>query len=324
MQLSGIDEAISLAEQRWPGTQFKRKTAKEACSPCPFCGGDDRFLVFDNGYWMCRPGAGHCGQTGWLDDDKPYELTDDEKRLRRIEAELHRQAVQQEQLQRRVSVLERINRERPDLEYHNLLDQDDRRYWYEQGMNDDLIDEYKLGICYVCPTDKENRPSLTIPVYDAKWMVLKNVRHRLIGAYGGDKYRPQAAGLGNQLFNSRWVLQGGDVAMVEGEKKSIILSHQFMPTVGVFGCKGFDMSWLAHFDQVKRLFIAFDPDALKTAWMLGYEIKAAKPEIEVHIVTLPVKPDDFFVDYGGTSRQMSEYFRISREVHRAAKTSNKR
>jgi hypothetical protein len=326
MQLSGIDEAIRLAEQRWTGLQFKRKTASEACSPCPFCGGDDRFLLWDNGHWMCRPGAGHCGQTGWIDDDQDNRLTEDEKRLRRIEAEQKRLAVQQEQMARRLTVLERLNKERPDLAYFQNLttDYEAVEYWRRQGMTDELIVEYQLGVCPICPTDKEGRRSYTIPVLDATGEVLKNVRHRIANAPNGDKYRPQAAGLGNQLFNSRWVIQGGDVALVEGEKKSIIVTDRFIPSAGVFGCKGFDMAWLSNFDAVRRLFIAFDPDALKSAWMLGYDIKAAKPMIEVRIVTLPVKPDDFFVDYGGTSRQMAEYFKMSREVHYASKTTKQR
>ena len=323
MDLVGINEAISLAERRWPGVQFKQKTNNEACSPCPFCGGMDRFLLWDNGYWMCRPGAGHCGQSGWVDDDKPYELSEDEKRLRRIEAELHRQAQQQEQLEKRLTALERINKERPDLQYHSFLDDDDRAWWISQGMTDELIDEYNLGICYQCPTDAQNRASYTIPVYDAKWKTLKNVRHRLVGATG-DKYRPQAAGLGNQLFNSRWALTENTVAMVEGEKKSIIVTDRYIPSVGVFGINGFDLQWLQHFDAVKKLFIAFDPGAIKAAWLLGYGIKAERPGLEVRVVTLPVKPDDFFTHYGGTTRQMQEYFRMSREVRYAGKTTKQR
>ena len=37
------------------GFQLKKKTATEHCSPCPFCGGVDRFCIWpeSNQYW-CR------------------------------------------------------------------------------------------------------------------------------------------------------------------------------------------------------------------------------------------------------------------------------
>lgn len=43
------------------GFVVKKKTAKESCSPCPFCGGVDRFAIFleENRYW-CR----QCGKRG--------------------------------------------------------------------------------------------------------------------------------------------------------------------------------------------------------------------------------------------------------------------
>lgn len=44
-------------------TELRKVNAHESHGPCPFCGGRDRFVVKADG-WFCRPGQGHCGQTG--------------------------------------------------------------------------------------------------------------------------------------------------------------------------------------------------------------------------------------------------------------------
>lgn len=44
-------------------TELRRVNQSESHGPCPFCGGRDRFVVMADG-WFCRPGEGHCAQTG--------------------------------------------------------------------------------------------------------------------------------------------------------------------------------------------------------------------------------------------------------------------
>ena len=63
MDLAVITEAVSLAEQRWPGTEFRIK-GDEAHGPCPICGqaDDDGFIIFDDGGFYCRPGD----HAGWI------------------------------------------------------------------------------------------------------------------------------------------------------------------------------------------------------------------------------------------------------------------
>lgn len=318
MNLSGIDEAVRIAKQRWSGLD-SRIINDYARGPCPVCKGTDRFTIFDTGYFFCRIGKpGNCGMSGWLDDDKPQQLSDEERRLRRIEAEQARAKREREELFKRTTALERMMKSQAHIQYHKLLDTDDMRcLWYQEGFTDDLIDTYLLGICYECPTAKEHS-SFTIPVFDSEWSKLLNIRHRLMGT-DNDKYRPHMANLGIQLFNSRWVKQYDTIALVEGSKKSIITSDRFMPTVGIFGAKNFNMKWLKHFDGIKKLYIALDPDVLKQAWILGRKIKEAKSQIEVRIVNTPTKIDDAFVHYGCTVNQMQEIFNLSREIHKKGK-----
>jgi len=192
MELTGIEEAVRIAEQRWPGYEF-RISGDEAHGPCPICGkaDEDGFVIFSDGGTWCRAGD----HTGWLDDDQKQTWTAEEMRLRRIEAEQARARRERSELRRRLTALEQLNQGHDHIDYHNLLDTDDRRWWNEQGINDDSINAYQLGVCYNCPTDVQHRPSYTIPVYDSHHARLLNIRHRLMGVIDGDRYRPHMAGL---------------------------------------------------------------------------------------------------------------------------------
>jgi hypothetical protein len=318
MNLSGIDEAIKLAQQRWSHIEIKKTGNYYFHSSCPECGGDDRWVCYDNGFFECRSGAGHCGKSGWLDDDKPQNLSPDEIRFRKLEAEAARAKREREETRKRTTALEKMMQSQAHVKYHKLLNNDDMRcLWYVEGMTDALIDEYLLGICYECPTARDF-PSLTIPVFDSEWSKLLSIRHRLMGKKK-DRYRPHAKNLGIQLFNSRWVKKYDTLAIVEGSKKSIITSDVFMPSVGILGATNFDMRWLKHFGKVKKLYIALDPDVLREAWMLGHKIKEQLPRMEVRIVNVPTKIDDAFVKYGCTESQMQEIFDLSREIHKKGK-----
>lgn len=301
---NSIEEAVALAERRWPGYEFKIQ-GKEAHGPCPICGRatKDGFVIFATGYAFCRPGDHHL----WLDEGQERKLTEEETRLLRIESELRRQAKEQEDIKSRLSALEVMAQCRDHITYHKTLSPGDREWWYSQGINDYSVDEYGLGVCYACPTDREHRPSYTIPVFDSKWAQLLNIRHRIQHANGGDKYRPHMSGLGLHLFNSRWVHQHGDILLVEGEKKAIVVSQEVLPAMGIAGKNGFNFSWLKHFDKVRRLYIALDPDAFEHGRSLGREIKKRAGRIDVRVCNFPVKPDDLFTPLGGTRKQFMRF-----------------
>ena len=299
MDLSGIEEAVSLAERRWSGLTF-HISGGEAHSPCPFeHDGTDRFTVFDDGGFWCR----QCGKTGWLDDDRQrHILTPAERNAIEIR-KLKRQAAEHE---RRLSVLEQMAKCRDHIRYHQALDQDGRRYWNGEGIYDDAIDRYMLGLCYSCPTDSEHRMSWTIPVMTKG--VLVNIRHRLL-TNGADRYRPHLAGLGNTLFNADNLYNGKpDVMIVEGEKKSICLSQYDLNTVGMMGKAGFPPVWASRFADKGTVYVALDPDAQEEARKIAGLFKGRG-----RVVTLPVKADDFFV-MGGKPQEFREYMRIARKA----------
>jgi hypothetical protein len=302
MDIAGIAEAVALAERRWPGLTFRNKDRHEATSPCPFCrDGDDRFHVFEDGGYWCRV----CDAKGWIDDDKrkPTEAERTEMRLRALE----RHRMNQE---KRLSALEQMHRCTDHLTYHKMLDTDDREYWHSQGIYDGAIDRYTLGICYACPTDREHRPSYTIPIVNQG--KLCNIRHRIIDAKDGDKYRPHMAGLGNTLFNADNLYRPDldTITIVEGEKKSICLSQYDIPTVGTFGARGFEPHWAKRFERFRRVYVAFDPGAELEAEQL-----AALFDGRGYVVDLPCKPDDFFV-MGGKPDVFKEFLGWARRIKR--------
>jgi len=301
--VNSLEDTIYLANRQWPGLEFKRKTANEASGPCPFChDGKDRFLLFaDHGYW-CR----QCGTQGWLTNlDPTHRLTREELndlRLRRVE-------LKQEEHDRRLSALEKIHNCKDHIAYHQQMDADDRAYWHSEGINDASIVRYILGICYRCPTDHLGRPSYTIPVINGGKLV--NIRHRLIGAENGDKYRPHMAGLGNTLFNADLVYQPAPrIIITEGEKKAIVLTQNGFPSVGIMGKMAFPPVWAKRFESFPRMYIIMDPDALGRA----YET-AALFAGRGYVVDLGVKADDLFSKHGGTPASLESAIRWAKHIY---------
>lgn len=54
---------INLIDLAGRYTELRRVSSKEWHGPCPWCGGDDRFVVTAD-HFFCRPEKGHCGREG--------------------------------------------------------------------------------------------------------------------------------------------------------------------------------------------------------------------------------------------------------------------
>lgn len=310
MELSGIDEAVRLAQERWPRIELEIKTGYCANSPCPYCGGDDRFVVFDNGYWFCNPGAGHCGRKGWIDDDKQHIWTPEERRLRRIEAEQARARREREYLARQVESLKRMATCTDHQRYHHALDAEGFEWCAAQGLQMHVVMDYQIGRCDRCPTDREGRPSYTFPIW-RKDGPLWSIRHRLIGAHS-DKYRPHVSGLGLQLVNARMLPDWTEwVAIVEGVKKVRVIQGYELPVAGILGKGGFEDRWLSWFHPAAELVLALDPDAQEEAEKLGRRL--VQHGKKVRIAQFPTKPDDMFID-GCTVDEWMGFVHLARKV----------
>ena len=294
-----IGDPFQFVEMRF-GVQLKRIASNgEHAGPCPWCGGDDRFHVWPEGNYFCRPGPGHCGRQGWLDQlDGVQPPTDEQRNAWRI-ARLEREMAE---TKRRVTALEQMHACTDHLAYHDNLNRHPEAvdYWLAEGMTPDTIHRYQLGYCERCPTFWQS-PSYTIPVVNGG--LLENIRHRLVAPDGTGKYRPHMAGLPASLFNADALDDApGELIVTEGEKKSIVLAQEGFANVGISGQRTFRREWLPRFEQVGRVYVALDPDATESAFRLATLLPT-----EARVVLLPVKPDDFFVRYGGNQSDM-QYF----------------
>ena len=298
-----VTSPIQFAEQRW-NIQLKRASGDEYVGACPQCGGRDRFHVWEEkqNFW-CR----QCGYAGFLDSlDNASKMTTEqmvEWRLRQLE----RESLEQE---KRLSALERMHQSKDHLRYHFDMTTDQMAYWLDEGMTVDTIAQYQLGWCPRCPTDRDQRPSYTIPIFDRDGTTLINIRHRLLGGDSGDKYRPHAAGLGTQLFNARLTTEPAkSIIVAEGEKKSVVLDQWGFPNVGIMGKRSFKREWLQWLESFPKVYVALDPDATESATRL-----AGLFEGRGRVVDLPVKADDFFTKYGGSRDDFKHFVSVARKT----------
>jgi len=308
-----VIDPVGLAERHW-GISLKRASRDEyySLNGCPFCGDSgkgeksNRFRIFlDNSprYW-CR----QCAAQGFLDTlEKQDPLTPEQKRIFRIEAEQRRQARQQAEMERRLTALEQMHKCKDHFTYHEALDERAFEYWWIEGMTTETIDHYMLGYCTSCPIYRES-PSYTIPIINRG--KLENIRHRLIAPNGTGKYRPHRAGLGLSLFNVDLLDQADKrILIVEGEKKSLVVSQSGFPNVGITGKKSFKREWLDWFTHIGQVYIVLDPDATQSAYRL-----AALFGRRGQVVEMPVKIDDAIVRYGASSFDIENFLRLARRA----------
>lgn len=280
---------------------YRRKTAKEYSASCPVCVGVDRFLFWpDKGNYYCR----RCELRGFVTESNSLTFSQDQyDAWKRAEAE--RQAKERQQ---QLSTLDRIAQSSKADLYHEQMT--DRSYWYEQGLTDETIDRFKLGYSPACPTYPDS-PSYTIPIfYQGK---LYNIRHRLASPGTSGKYRPEMAGLPAAIFNAD-VLDAGDwmIVLCEGEVKSMVLTQAGFSAVGIPGSNSFKDKWLRLFKPDSVVYVALDPGADEQAREIARGLKAGG--IEARVCSLPVKPDDLLIRYGGTPADLVKFLALGKRV----------
>ena len=274
------------------------------------------FAVADDHYYCY--GCGVYGDvTDWLhkfrglsleDIGEQSGIDDTETRLRRLEYQQRQQQRQIEEQAQRLSALESMHACHDYLHYHRSMPAEAWSYWYEAGLWPDTIERYQLGYCPRCPTDSEGRASYTIPVISNG--KLWNIRHRLVNASNGDKYRPHRAGLPNVLFNADDLRsEAHDIIILEGEKKSMVASQEGLINVAVMGKSGFDAAWTHHFIKFRTVYVCYDPDAraqaVKTAGLFSGRGR---------VVELPEKLDDLLTLYGATAADIRAFLAVARPV----------
>jgi hypothetical protein len=150
-------------------------------------------------------------------------------------------------------------------------------------------------------------------VFGVGW-TLENLRHRLITPpTPDDKYRPDRAGLPQCLYLTNPDHEPhGETLLVEGEIKSIVVATRLddprLCIVGIPGKRIRDdmLGQLKHSDRVH---IVLDPDATKQAIDIAKQLGR-----RARVVTLPVKADDAFTQYGATPELFRAALRYGRVV----------
>lgn len=229
---------------------------------------------------------------------------------------------EQELAQRR---LKRLQDSRMWERYHECMPPEIAQYWTEQGIPAEFQFFYKLGYVpekqYKEDGDTYVSPALSIPFLLGQECY--NLQYRLLKPILPDSKYRMSYGLPVVPFRTDPEHKPrGKVLLVEGAKKAIVcyihLHDQFDYVIGSAN-KHVNDELVAELSDADQIFQALDPDAHveddqgKTeAWRMAV---ALGPE-RTRTVNLPVKPDDFFVDYEGTSQGFMRYVNMARPVVR--------
>ena len=177
------------------------------------------------------------------------------------------------------------------LRYHRRLDEAARAWWHSQGISDQGIARFLLG---VSDDHGDYGRAYTIPIIEAGRLV--NLRLRLAEPRTrGDKYRPWDRGRGTQLFNADILTpELGAVVITAGEKKAMVLWEYGISAVSpTGGCGNWRESWTTRLQFCRKVYLCFDPTEQAAAWKLAAEIGE-----RAFVARLPDKPDDFILTAG--------------------------
>ena len=291
---------------------YRKKTHREWSAACPQCNGKDRFIFWpDRGNYYCR----RCDLKGFiLETDQALTTPEQRDAWKRAEEERQRKEAMErvDAITRLQGMIDRV------IHYHRMV-KEALGYWASQGLSSLTIERYQLGYCPKCPTEPSSA-SFTIPYFQNGNLV--HLRHRLQTPNGHGKYRPEFAGLGNQLFNSDilkpsdeipfGLLEPGECLIVEGEVKAMVLDQIGFSVVGLPGANSWRGEWGQWFKGQAKVYVALDPGAEPMAWRVGGNLK--EWGVEVAVCMLPYKPDDMFVLYGASIEDFIAIIRQGRII----------
>lgn len=283
-----------------------KKQGHEFHSPCPECGGRDRCIWFADGKGngFCR----NCIKTFWLTDLKqmdPLERLEMEQRAR---ANIERE---KQLIAKRLHTWQEKQAYRQG--WNDALSYAAREWWHSQGINDDSISRFELGATKypIRETESGARRELdayTIPIHDPDTWDVVNMQYRLVNAPPGlGKYR-QEHGLPARSFYTH-PHTGGDVLIVEGAKKAIVLDQLLEHEIQIVGLPGITPSerLIDELSGYKRKWFLPDPD-VKSAPLERFSERLSN----LRIVRLPVKPDDAVVSCGMGRNELRGWLKMYR------------
>lgn len=282
-------------------TPLTYHTSDQATGPCPMCdrldgdGGEDRLVCFEDGGWFCRgckrqqetnPNRKYTGW--WSNDNRTPERVEERKR---------------EKLERTKEAYSRMHTCQDWIAYSQAVNSDQALmfHWLEQGLQENTVLRWGLGYCTETPCDEQKRPSLTIPVFfQGK---LFDIRHRIIGAEGNEKYRSHLPGVVPIYFNLDGIKGGQQVYVVEGEKKAMVLMQEgFSPCLAYPGINF--IQYLAPLlkregSKDQEFILLPDPGSVMKVEQAVYPLRR---EGYICSIVDPIeKPDDMVLEYGPSS-----------------------
>ena len=282
-----------------------KRQGHEWHSPCPDCGGRDRCIWYGDckGNGFCR----NCLKTFWL-----TELSVDP--LEQLEREqLARANAERERLLQAARLKTWQEKQAYRKGWHDALSYTAREWWHTQGITDDSINLFDLG-CAKYPIhntvtgEKIDLDAYTIPIHDPDTWDVVNVQYRLVNPPPSiGKYR-QATGIPARSFYTH-PHTGGDVLIVEGAKKAIVLDQLLDRSIQVVGFPGITPSehLIDELKLYKRKWFLPDPDVSASPIQ---RVVNRLPNIRV--VRLPVKPDDAVTRCGMGKDDLRGWLRMSR------------
>lgn len=299
-------------------TPLKKVSTHEYAGGCPKCGGKDRFHVHQEKGWFCRVCQGETkfhdaiDFRQWMYGERITQAIEnllggrklDRGAIERISLERNEreQARRAEEHRQQEAARDRLQAGRVWETYH--ANEAGRELWRARGISDDWQDYYCLGYCpprgWMSGDTRFTSASLTIPYlrYIAPLQyTCTSLKHRLLcnDAPGG-KYRPEFAGLGNQIYfpmHEEPMLPRA--LLVEGEIKAMVVqialwSLDPLPNITVCAVAGKSVKpeLIAEFSECERVWIMLDPDAKRQAEELADTLGKERTKI----INLPDKVDD--------------------------------
>ncbi|MBA2705846.1 MAG: hypothetical protein H0U60_18575 [Blastocatellia bacterium] len=278
-----------------------KKQGNEFHSPCPACGGRDRMIWYgdDKGNGYCR----QCQKTFWLMD---LEKLDPLEKLDRMQRAKERETAERAILERRITKFHEQEAYRAG--WHDGMNYAARQWWTAQGITEESIDWYGLGACKYplvnrTTGERVEMNAYTIPIYDPDTWSVVNRQYRLDNPPAGvGKYR-QEQGIPARSFYCRQHT-GGDVLIVEGAKKAIVVDQLLAHSIQVVGLPGISPSerLIDELACYKRKYFLPDPD-VQTAPIKRFQERLQN----IKVVRLPVKPDDAITQHGLTRNDLREW-----------------
>lgn len=197
-------------------------------------------------------------------------------------------------------------------EYHQALPPHIRKWLNdERGIDDDTIEQYKLGF-----GNFHGRNWITIPIPNkaGNFTFLKlrqdpNDKYNKLGKYMVYPKGSQATIYGwNSLKDNK-----SEVVICEGELDCLVLESNLIPAItSTAGAGTFKQEWFGHLKDLKQIHIAFDIDETgkREAAKLAAELGRSLPNTAIHIATLPSRMTagkditDYFTKYDGNPDEL--------------------